>query len=71
VEAIDEVEFLLSYLEFDRRYVAGRFKVWSGHGRERRFQITRVRIPNGIWSSDVFPSLPFEGFAGIPFAGIP
>jgi len=22
---------------------------------------TRVRIPNGIWQWDVFPTLPFEG----------
>ena len=27
---------------------------------------TRVRIPNGIWSSDVFPYLPFEGVAVVP-----
>ena len=39
------------------------------HARERRSQITRVRIPKGIWPTDVFSSahclirLPFEGLA--------
>jgi hypothetical protein len=25
--------------------------------------ITRVQFPNGIWQWDVFPTVPFDGFA--------
>jgi hypothetical protein len=40
---------------------------WNVEGDTGRpFQRTRVRFPNGIWLSDVFAAVPFEGLAMVP-----
>ena len=38
------------------------------HARERCSQITRVRIPKGIWPTDVFP--PIRCLTRLPFEGL-